>query len=121
MYHGSLPEKIAQIKKMAVKDRHNDFAGTRTCCLPVFSGNLHVPLLPVSLSSLPSLPSSICLPLYLDVVFSTTHKSKGLEWPTVVVCSDYLESQKEDFLLEPERKSGTAWRLIPPTSWYRSI
>ena len=29
---------------------------------------------------------------FLDVVFSTTHKSKGLEWEMVKVCNDYLET-----------------------------
>ena len=29
-------------------------------------------------------------PAHADVIFSTVHKSKGLDWPQVYVCGDLL-------------------------------
>ncbi len=44
----------------------------------------------LSWSPLPSPPSLPPSP-YIDIVFSTTHKSKGLEWETVQIANDYLD------------------------------
>ena len=38
-----------------------------------------------------------CDPKTADYIFTTTHKAKGLEWKTVILCSDFTENLKSLF------------------------
>lgn len=55
----------------------------------------------------------------IDIVFSTVHKSKGLEFDTVVLTDDYLEAERRRLLaqlpgrahLEHSLELGMLWEF----------